>query len=159
MKKMPPIEKIPEAYSAIADGRVEMDQANEMAHVFSSDKTKAYTVTWQNDVYTSNDNASYWQSAIGYPVIAVLLLQGKLPFDKDIVAQFGDIKWKTINTRHKNKYDQALAEVFHDLAMRGVDLQPIQENFRTVYDDLEKLPLKMKKSALRPPTGKETKGL
>ncbi|MEG1721649.1 MAG: hypothetical protein RR303_01560 [Bacteroidales bacterium] len=159
MKKMPPIEKIPEAYSAIADNRIEMDAANEMAHVFSSDRTKAYTVTWKDSVYTSNDNSSYWQGAVGYPMIAVLLLQGKLPLNPDIVALFKDINWKNINTRHKNKYDRALAEVFHDLAMQGIDLHPIENNFREVYADLENLPLKTKKSSLLPPTGKETKGL
>lgn len=159
MKKMPPLEKIPEAYSAIADNRIEMDEANEMAHVFSSDRTKAYTVTWKGDVYTSNDNSSYWQGAIGYPLIAILLLQGKLPLNQEIVSLFKDINWKAINTRHKNKYDQALAEVFHDLAMRGIDLHPIETNFREVYADLEQLPFKMKKSSLRPPVGKSTKGL
>lgn len=157
MKKMPPIEKIPEAYSAIADGRVELDEANNMAHVISSNRTKVYTITWQDDMYRSNDNASYWHGVVGYPVIAVLLLRGELPYDEHIVKLFGDIKWKTINTRHTNKYDQTLAEIFYDLAMQGVDLQPIQENFRAVYEQLESLSLKITKSALRPPTGKETK--
>lgn len=154
MKKMPPIEKIPEAFSAIADGRVEMDAEKEMAHVYSSDRTKAYTVTWQGDVYTSNDNSSYWQGAIGYPIIAVLLLQKKLPLDSDIVPLFKHINWKTINTRHKNKYDKALAEVFHDLAMQSVDLHPVQQTIQEVYQALETLPLKTKKSAFRPPMGK-----
>ncbi|MEG1586373.1 MAG: hypothetical protein RR346_05820 [Bacteroidales bacterium] len=151
MKKMPPIEKIPEAYSAIVDGRVEMDVEKAMAHIYSSDRTKAYTVTWNENVYTSNDNASYWKNAIGYPIIAVLLLQGKLPVNMEIINLFKNINWKSVNTRYKNKYDDALAEVFHTLAMKGVDLLPVQENLDNVYDDLEKLPVRTKRSAFRPP--------
>ena len=74
--KVPPIEKIHEAYSAIADERVALKE-NE-AEVKSSDLSKKYLVTWKDDTYSSNDNASYWQGYIGYPVIAVLMLQGKL---------------------------------------------------------------------------------
>lgn len=76
MLKLPPIEKIPEAYSAIADNRVVMSEHS--ALVDSSDYTKRYTVTWDEDVYTANDNASIWQGYAGYPMIAVLMLQGKL---------------------------------------------------------------------------------
>ncbi len=61
MKKFPPIEKILEAYTAIADGHVKLE--NDQALVTSS-----------------NDNASYWQGYLGYPGIAVLMLQGKLPY-------------------------------------------------------------------------------
>lgn len=71
MNKLPPIEKIPEAYSAIADHRIEMSENS--AVVDSSDKTKRYTVTWNDDLYTSNDNASIWQGYAGYPMIAVLI--------------------------------------------------------------------------------------
>ena len=44
MKKMPPIEKAYEAYSAIADGRVEMHDG--YALVASSDGVKTYEVAW-----------------------------------------------------------------------------------------------------------------
>ena len=59
MSKLPPIEKIPEAYSAIADGRVTIQ--GDQAIVYSSDRTKSYTVNWSDGVYSSNDNALYWQ--------------------------------------------------------------------------------------------------
>lgn len=77
MKKLPPIEKIYEAWSALADRRVEEDSGSEAeceakntenwtasqgaAYVFSSDGSKVYRVTWKHAVYTSNGNASYWQ--------------------------------------------------------------------------------------------------
>ena len=59
MKKMPPIEKIYEAYSAIADNRVVLKENS--ASVYSSDRSKEYKVTWKEGLYISNDNASYWQ--------------------------------------------------------------------------------------------------
>ena len=77
MKKLPPIQKILEAYTAIVDNNVNLTE-NE-AKVKSSNGAKTYTVSWENDVYHSNDNATYWQGYAGYPVIAVLMLQGKLP--------------------------------------------------------------------------------
>ena len=60
--KIPPIEKIHEAYSAIVDERIKMSE-NE-AIVMSSDLSKNYLVTWEENTYKSNDNASYWQGYI-----------------------------------------------------------------------------------------------
>lgn len=48
MKKLPPIEKIHEAYSAIADDRVKM--LENKAEVESSDYQKKYLVTWENNI-------------------------------------------------------------------------------------------------------------
>ena len=74
MEKLPPVEKIYEAWSAVADGRVAIDEAARKATVVSSDRTREYTVSWSDDgsVYTSNDNATYWRGYAGYPVIAVM---------------------------------------------------------------------------------------
>lgn len=81
MEKMPPVEKIYEAWSAVADGRVTIDDAARKATVVSSDRTREYTVSWSDDgsVYNSNDNATYWRGYAGYPVIAVMMMQGRLP--------------------------------------------------------------------------------
>ncbi|MGL4292535.1 MAG: hypothetical protein ACRCSQ_03020 [Bacteroidales bacterium] len=151
MKKLPRIEKIPEAYSVIADNRIDIDEDKNMAHIFSSDKSKVYTVTWDGDVYTSNDNASYWQNTIGYPVIAVLLKQERLHVDSGIIALFGGIAWKNVNRRHHNQYDEALADVLHELALKGIRLEEIEENLQKVYAELRVLPVKLHKSELRPP--------
>jgi hypothetical protein len=135
--KTPPIEKIHEAYGALADGRVEMGKGE--ASVTSSDGAKRYTVTWQDDVYASNDNASYWQGYMGYPVIAVLMLQGRVSYDKAIAAHFGGINWKALNTAHKNKYDKAVAEVMEGLRQKGVDCDKIDAEIAKVYGELKRL--------------------
>lgn len=84
MKKRPPLEKIYEAYSAIADDRVSMGEHE--AAVRSSDGGGEYRVTWTGDAYASTDNATYWQGYAGYPVLAVLLLQGHLPLDRTLAG-------------------------------------------------------------------------
>ena len=83
MEKLPPIEKIPEAYTAIIDNRVEM--FDNYAIVKSSTLEKEYLIKWNDNLYYSNDNSTYWQNYLGYPVISVLMLQGKLSLNKDIL--------------------------------------------------------------------------
>ena len=49
MKKMPPIQKILEAYTAIVDKHVELK--NNEALVTSSNGAKTYTVSWEDNIY------------------------------------------------------------------------------------------------------------
>jgi len=147
MNKLPPIEKIPEAYSAIADNRVVMSENS--AFVDSSDHSKRYTVTWDGDLYTSNDNASIWQGYAGYPMIAVLMLQGKLPFDKSIASHFNGINWKKLNTKHKNKYDKAVADILGLLKEKGVDTKMINEEINKVYENIRTLEISTKRSGIK----------
>lgn len=149
MDKLPPPAKIYEAYSAIADGRVRMQQ--NQAFVKSSDNSKEYTVTWQDDVYSSNDNASYWQGYAGYPMIAVLMIQGNLPLDKEIAFYFVQINWKELNARYKAKYDKAVDEILENLDKQGIDTNTIREEVSSVYQHLSQLPVRTKRSSLKPP--------
>lgn len=56
--KMPPREKIVEAYTAIEDNRIELFE--DYAIVKSSDLKKEYLIKWNNNLYYSNDNSTYW---------------------------------------------------------------------------------------------------
>lgn len=56
MNKFPSISKMFEAYSAIADERVVMSK--KQAYVTSCNGTKTYTVRFQGNLYSSNDNAT-----------------------------------------------------------------------------------------------------
>lgn len=111
--KMPPAEKILEAYSAIADERIRLYEDH--AEVFSSDGSKTYLVEWEGDTFASSDPATYWQSYPGYPVLAVLLKQGRLPMDDDLVRLMAGIPWKKLNDAHKRDYRAAAEE-----AMAGI---------------------------------------
>ena len=95
------MQKVHEAFGAIADGRVRFD--SDRAEVISSDRKKLYTVTWEGNLYTSNDNGSYWQGYAGYPMIAVFMLQGRLPLDRHIAGYFKGINWPELNARYKAK--------------------------------------------------------
>ncbi len=110
MEKLPPIQKIYEAYSALADDR--FDLRPEEATITSSNGSRTYTVRWQDGVYRSTDNATYWQGYAGYPVIVVLLLQGLLSYDAEIAGWFKGIPWKALNDAHKRDYGAALQEAF-----------------------------------------------
>lgn len=147
--KMPPIEKIHEAYGAIVDNRITLRE-NE-ADVSSSDLTKTYLVTWNENVYTSNDNASYWQGYAGYPIIAVLMLRGKLSLNREVAGRFKGIDWKKRNTEHKNKYAEVVKEIMDELKESGVDTEKIENEIQKVYKEIEALDISTKRSKLRPP--------
>lgn len=99
MEKLPPIEKIYEAYSALADNRIKISE--DFADVLSSDSAKSYKVMWKDNTYSSTDNATYWQGYAGYPVIGVLILQSKLTVDSTIFEHFSGINWNSLNKKHK----------------------------------------------------------
>ena len=147
--KMPPIEKIPEAYSAIADQRILMEDFS--AKVKSSDLSKEYLVTWKDGVYSSNDNASYWKGYAGYPIIAILMLQGKLPYNEKISNLFKGINWKKLNTEYNNNYSQVVEALFNEWNKKGIDTQAIHAEMALVYTKLQELNLEGKRSSLRPP--------
>ena len=147
--KVPPIEKIHEAYSAIADGRVVL--RNNEADVFSSDRSKKYLVSWVDSTYSSNDNASYWQGYLGYPIIAVLLLQGKLPLDKEIAACFKNINWKKLNVEYKNKYAEVVKQIMEELKKEGIDCDRINMEISKVFEGIKQLNINTKRSSMRPP--------
>lgn len=111
--KMPPEEKILEAYSAIADKRITMK--DQEAECVSSDGSKTYAIAWDGDTYASSDNATYWQGYPGYPVLAVLLLQGRLTYDASLVSKMAGIPWKKLNDSHKRDYKAAAAEGMKDI--------------------------------------------
>lgn len=156
MDRMPPIQKIYEAYSAVADQRVDMEEGQ--ALVTSSNGKKTYTVTWKDNVYTSNDNATYWQKYSGYPIIAVLMLQGQLSLDQEVAAWLSGIDWRTQNAKHKANYEQAVAEVLSNLRKQGADISRIKDEVQKVYKELQDLNVNIKRGAYKPllinkPTG------
>ena len=148
MEKLPPIEKIYEAYSAIADNRVTL--MKESAAVLSSNREKEYTVTWENGVYTSNDNASYWRGYAGYPIIAVLMLQKKLSLNSDIIDYFKGINWTELNKKYKAKYSEAVEEVMDNLNRKNVNVSKIKEEVEKVYEEIKALNIICRRSSARP---------
>ena len=150
MKKMPPLEKVYEAFSAIADDRVEMGDGD--ARVASSNGEKTYTVKWDGDTYAANDSATVWQGYPGYPVLAVLMLQGRLPFERRTAELFAGIDWNALNKKYKRDYAGAAAEVLGRLQARGSDTGAIASEAAAIHAMLAELPLTVKRGG-----GKKTK--
>lgn len=141
MEKLPPIEKIYEAYSALADNRIQMGETS--AEVTSSDGTKSYKVAWKDNTYSSTDNATFWQGYAGYPVIAVLILQSKLTADSAIFTHFSGVNWNSLNKKHKRDYRAALMEVFAEKQLPQEKIDHIEAMTQQVFEQLKQLDLKI----------------
>ncbi len=128
MEKLPPIEKIPEAYSAIVDNRIEI--TDNTALVKSSDLKKVYTIKWHDNMYYSNDNSTYWQNYPGYPVLAVLMLQDKIPYDKNIASYFAGVNWHKLNEENKRDYKASVSQILSSLS---------ESKQKEVYDEIDKV--------------------
>ena len=140
MKKMPPIEKIYEAWTAITDKRVAL--YDDYAMVKSSDGAKTYQIRFHGNQYSSDDNATYWQGYPGYPIIAVLMLQGKLPFDREEANLWKNINWTSLNKKYKNNYSETVAVVAKE---RDINLQKANEAVQKVMNALAALPIEIKR--------------
>ena len=150
--KQPPIAKIYEALGALADERIHDIDAHS-ATVISSTGDKKYLVEWSHDFawITSNDNASFWQGYLGYPIIAVILKAGKINYRIDIAEKLKGVAWKAINTKYKNKYDLAIAEVLQEIQRNGGNRDDIVGECEQIASELAKLCL-MKPSEKRTPS-------
>lgn len=147
MVKYPPIEKIYEAWSAIADGRVSITE--KQATILSSDRTKEYTVSWEGTSYSSTDNATHWQGYAGYPVLAVLMLQKRLPLDTDIAALFVGINWTKANATAKRDYAKAVDTVLANFGLDQNKIAAIRAEAAHVLDSLKALDVHIKRSSAK----------
>lgn len=143
MEKLPPLQKVYEAWSALADGRVEMGE--DEATVTSSNGAKHYTVSWSEGTYSSNDNASYWQGYAGYPVLAVLMKQGKLPLAEGLIPRFARIDWNALNKKHKRDYAAAAEEAFAAADLAKDEIAQAEAAAKQTLDAVAALPIKMKR--------------
>lgn len=140
--KLPPKEKIYEAFSVIADNRYEIVSEGK-AMVTSSGGDKKYTVTWieTGDALkvSSNDNASKWQGYTGYPIIAVLLIVKRIAMDGNIIPLFEKIHWNKLNKVHKNNYSSAVNEILAGFD-NGIS-DRIRKEVDSIFNQLTKLKL------------------
>ncbi len=146
--KETPIEKVPEAWTAIVDGRVRIEEgSNENAGkavVSSSNGEKEYIVTWRDNgkIFTSTDPATFWQGYAGYPVLAVMMTIGKLTYDRNLAQRFEGVEWKTVNTKFRNNYAKALQHVEEE---RGIDPDTVATAAGKVLAQLQALDLTLKR--------------
>ena len=123
MIKMPPIAKIYEAFTCIADKRIQMNKKDAI-------------------VSSSNDNASYWQGYPGYPIIAILLLQNKLTYNEEIILLFKKINWHDLNEKYNRNYDKAVEEVLNNISY---DSNIIKKETEKIFEQIKDLDIQIKK--------------
>ncbi len=138
---MPPIEKIPEAYTAIEDLRIEVFE--DSAKVKSSNGEKEYLIKWKENVYYSNDNSTYWQGYTGYPVIAVLMVQGKLSLNRDISKHFKSVNWSELNKENKRDYKKSVDDIL--LGTPENEKEKIFREIEKVFEEIKNLKITLSK--------------
>lgn len=154
--KMPPKDKIYEAFSVIADGRyafVARDKNGGKVTSLCSSRRKTYTTEWREGFplrMTCNDNGSYWKGYIGYPMIAVLMLLGRLRYDPAIAALFAGVEWKALNTQYGYDYTAVTDKLLQEMP-GTVDTNAIRAHVEDVYRQLRDIGLHHLPKRKKPP--------
>lgn len=133
-KKLPPIEKIAEAWSVIADNRI--DKIDDATYVItSSNGAKQYKVTIKGDRYRSDDSATKFARYAGYPILAVLMYQQALPVPNAALLSFlKGIDWNALNKKHKRNYSEALDEALTTKGATVAEIDRIKSEMQQCYD-------------------------
>lgn len=137
-QKYPPIEKIAEAYSVIADNRIEKIDENSFL-ITSSNGEKSYKVVSKDNRYRSNDSATKFQRYAGYPILAVLMYKGLLPVPDGLLPDFAGINWNAINKKYKRDYAAALNAALEEKHLSSNAISAIKEEMRICYNKFKDL--------------------
>jgi hypothetical protein len=137
---LPPEIKVLEALGAIADGRVHLTPDG--AKVVSSDGSRQYTVRFDEKGWKvgSTDNGSVFRGYYGYPIVALLMLKGYLPFWKELAEALKGIPWKELNERYK-RYWKVERLIFDQLKEKGFDEKEVKDYIKKVLNKLKELKL------------------
>ena len=137
--RLPPRIKVLEALGSIADGRINV--LDNEAEVISSTGERKYRVIVYDDgrVY-STDNGTIYRGYIGYPIIALLMIKGKLPYDERIAKALSGIPWKRLNETYR-KYVIVEQIVLKKAEEKGVPRQVIMDFVNIVMKKLQSMKL------------------
>jgi hypothetical protein len=143
MLRLPPRIKVLEALGAIADGRVKK-LAPHSYRVISSEGDRTYRVYVDvaRGIAYSDDNGTRFRGYVGYPIIAALMLEGVLPFDKRIAEALKGIPWRKLNETLK-RYALVEIEVKKHAKAKGVEPREIDEFVENVMEKLSSLKLRL----------------
>ena len=137
----PPRIKFLEALGTIADRRITLLNQNE-ALVKSSEGDRIYKVylDTENEIADSDDNGTKYRNYIGYPIIAMLIKQGKLPYDEELAEALKGIKWRTINEKYKS-YRKVEQVIKQQLKEKGIPPERIDNYIKQTQNQLTKYKL------------------
>lgn len=149
--KHPPIIKIYEALGAVVDNRVEV--SGNSAKVYSSTRNKFYDVLYEpkKRAIMTNDNGSYWKGYLGYPAIAYLLKVGVFEFKPALANLLKDIKWKDINQKFNNNFEQTMNYI--EKGLKPDQKEELVAYVQELNKEIEQLDLSPLGSKVIPPSG------
>ncbi len=141
--RKPPKIKVLEAAGAVADGRIRVID-DYRAYVTSSDGSRRYLVYVDMDrgEACSTDNGTVYRGYIGYPIISLLMLKGRLPYDERIGKALRGIPWKKLNEELR-KYSLVEDRVKSLASLRGVKPSELISYRDRVYELIKKLRLRL----------------
>ena len=139
---LPPRVKFLEALGALADGRVEVMNDKE-ALVRSSEGDRVYKVYVDADkgIAFSDDNGTVHRNYVGYPIVALLIRQGRLPYDGELAEALKGLRWRELNETYKN-YRRVEEEVKKMVGERGIQPSRVDEYISKSREALAKLRLR-----------------
>jgi hypothetical protein len=137
--RRPPRIKVLEAIGSIGDDRVKMISDDEARIVSSMGDREYHVVVKQvsSSVFRvySNDNGTIYRGYVGYPIIAVLMVKGVLPIDKDVMRAMTGIPWKELNEKYK-KYSIVENIVLERAEQMGVSKSIVYDYINIVMKKL-----------------------
>jgi hypothetical protein len=143
--RLPPRIKVLEALGAIADGRVKILEENDKikAEVVSSTGERKYDVcvNLTEKRAFSTDNGTRFRHYVGYPIIAVLMMKGVLPFNRELAESLKGIPWKELNEKYK-KYSKVMELIFEKLEKEGIRREDVERYIDDVISKLKELSLR-----------------
>jgi hypothetical protein len=77
---------------------------------------------------------------VGYPIIAVLMMEGRLPFDERIARSLKGVPWRKLNEELKD-YSAVEDLVIQEAERRGVKREEIDLFVEKVLNELGRLKL------------------
>ncbi|MEM0490664.1 MAG: hypothetical protein QXG46_00290 [Ignisphaera sp.] len=140
--KLPPRIKILEALGCIGDNRINLIN-DKKAIVISSDGSKKYNVYVDIDkgIAYSDDNGTKLRRYIGYPILALLMIKGLIPYDKNLANALSGIQWKKLNEYYKNYYvvEKIVLDV---LKSKGISEESVNRFIENTIEILRKITLR-----------------
>ncbi len=141
--RLPPRIKVLEALGAVVDGRVQL-VGEGRCKVVSSEGDRVYNVVVEGGYVYSNDNGTLYRGYVGYPILACLMAEGKLPTDAELGEKLRGVPWRRLNEQYK-RYGEVLVRV---LTERGIERERVEAYIDAVLRRLAAMRLRLKK-----PTG------
>jgi len=132
-----------EALGAVVDGRVRL-VGEGRCEVVSSEGDRVYNVVVKGGFVYSNDNGTLYRGYVGYPILACLMAEGKLPTDAELGEKLRGVPWRRLNEQYK-RYEEVLRRLY---AERGIERERAEAYIDAVLRRLAAMRLRLKK-----PTG------